>query len=80
VSNVTNMYGVFEDATDFNGNISDWDTSSVLDMDDMFLSASAFNQDLSDWCVTNIATEPTNFDTGSLLTTINKPVWGTCPA
>ena len=46
----------------------------------MFRDASAFNQDLTDWCVTNIATEPTDFAIGSLLTITNKPVWGTCPA
>jgi surface protein len=74
------MSNMFEDAEDFDGDISSWNTSSVLDMDDMFLDASDFNIDLSGWCVTNINSEPNNFAVGSLLTTIHKPVWGTCPA
>ncbi|MBT3547071.1 MAG: T9SS type A sorting domain-containing protein, partial [Flavobacterium sp.] len=45
----------------------------------MFYSASAFNQDISNWCVTNIASEPSDFSTDSPLSESNKPVWGTCP-
>jgi len=45
----------------------------------MFYQASSFNQNLSGWCVTNIASEPTDFSTNSPLTQSNKPVWGTCP-
>ncbi|QCO58035.1 BspA family leucine-rich repeat surface protein (plasmid) [Pseudorhodobacter turbinis] len=46
----------------------------------MFDGATVFNQDISGWCVSNISTEPTNFSTGSALTSGNLPVWGTCPA
>ena len=45
----------------------------------MFYQASAFNQNISNWCVTNIASEPTQFSTESPLIESNKPVWGTCP-
>jgi len=44
----------------------------------MFRS-SPFNQSINFWCVTNIASEPTDFSTNSPLSPQNKPVWGTCP-
>ncbi len=40
---------IFTGATNFNGDISDWDTSQVTDMYGMFSSATSFNQDISDW-------------------------------
>ena len=48
-STVTNMNGVFLNATDFNQPISGWDTSNVLSMHSMFAGATSFNQDISDW-------------------------------
>ena len=54
LSRVTNMSGMFDQATVFNGNIGGWDVSNVTDMRDMFLSASAFNQDISGWDVSNV--------------------------
>ena len=63
---VTNMGGMFRDATLFNngdpGNnganpLDAWDTTKVEDMSDMFYFADAFNQDVSDWntgAVTNM--------------------------
>ena len=37
----------------FNGDISNWDVSSVTDMSDMF-SESQFNGDISNWDVSNV--------------------------
>ncbi|MBO4777964.1 MAG: BspA family leucine-rich repeat surface protein [Bacteroidales bacterium] len=48
-SKVTDMSRLFENQTEFNGDISLWDTSNVTDMNCMFKGASSFNQDLSDW-------------------------------
>ena len=79
VSNVTDMYGMFYDATSFNQDIGYWDVSNVTDMVFMFFEATSFNQDISSWCVINIASEPTDFSTDSPLSETNKPVWGTCP-
>ncbi|TVQ01050.1 MAG: BspA family leucine-rich repeat surface protein [Balneolaceae bacterium] len=46
VSNVTNMRGLFEDATFFNGDISNWNVSNVTDMSYMFQDAVQFNGDI----------------------------------
>ena len=83
-SSVTKMHAMFyvassfnQDygASSFNQDISSWDVSSVTDMSYMFYLATSFKQDISNWCVTNIASEPSEFG----LPQSNKPVWGTCP-
>ena len=54
LSAVTNMTSMFENAYEFNGNISTWNVSSVTDMDGMFIDASSFNQDISSWDVSQV--------------------------
>ncbi len=54
VSNVTDMYGMFQDATAFNSDISKWDVSKVTSMSWMFRGATAFNSDISDWHVSKV--------------------------
>ncbi len=49
VSRVTDMYGLFSGAEEFNADLSSWSTAAVTRMDDMFYKASAFNGDLSSW-------------------------------
>jgi surface protein len=46
VSQVTDMGGMFEDASSFNQDISSWDVSQVTSMYGMFMYASSFNQNL----------------------------------
>ena len=58
-SSITDMSALFisdggEKYKNFNGNISEWDTSNVTSMANMFMSASAFNQDLSGWDVSKV--------------------------
>jgi len=65
ISGVTDLSGLFKGDTSFNGDITHWDTASVTNMDELFANASAFNQDLGGWCVSQMATEPLDFDTGA---------------
>merc|ERR1712032_595848 len=46
VSAVTNMRGMFNEATEFNQDLSKWDVSAVTNMHQMFYSALAFQQTL----------------------------------
>ena len=60
-SGVTDMSGMFKDATSFNQDISKWDTSSVTTMKEMFNGATSFNQDLSSWNVDKVGRSCTAF-------------------
>ena len=50
-SEVTDMSGLFQDASGFNEDITGWDVSGVTDMNNMFNGARVFNQDISGWDV-----------------------------
>ena len=54
VSNVTNMQGMFWNATLFNQPIGDWDVSNVTNMSYMFYQSYNFNQPIGDWDVSNV--------------------------
>jgi len=65
-SKVTDMGFLFTDYknkifTDFNADISSWDTSSVTSMRVMFDSASSFNGDISSWNTSNVTTMESMF-------------------
>lgn len=55
-SSVTNMYGMFAYARNFNGdlNINNWDVSNVTTMYGMFGGAYMFNADIGNWDVGNV--------------------------
>ena len=54
LSRVTGMSGMFAEASAFNGDISDWDVSSVRDMNRMFSRATSFDQPLDGWDVSKV--------------------------
>ncbi len=51
---MTNMSGMFQNATSFNAPLNSWDTSRVRDMLSMFAGATTFNQPLNSWNVSNV--------------------------
>ena len=58
VSSITNMVDLFAfdrngKAMTFNSNISNWDTSNVVDMSYMFYGARSFNQNIRGWTVSS---------------------------
>jgi len=56
LSDVRSMEFSFCDATQFNQDISDWDTSTVQYMSQLFFSAHAFNQPIGKWDVSAVKT------------------------
>lgn len=51
---VTNMSNMFSGAKSFNGNINDWNVSTVMDMKEMFSGATSFNKALNKWDVSKV--------------------------
>ncbi len=54
VSNITDMGGMFRDASSFVGDLSNWNVSNVLATPGMFRGCTAFNSPLNDWNVSNV--------------------------
>ena len=77
---VTDMVYMFYFATNFNQDISKWNTNKVTVMRGMFLRAESFNQNLSGWCVKQIRNKPSNFDENGHKDFTNnaekQPKWG----
>jgi len=48
------MWSMFRDATSFNGDVSNFDTSSVTKMQYMFDGATSFNQDVSSFDISRV--------------------------
>ena len=53
VSEITDMSALFE-GTNFNGDISKWNVSNVINMRYTFSRCKSFNQDISNWDVSNV--------------------------
>jgi surface protein len=53
ISEITDLSVVFEHFSNFNGDISKWNTSNVTNMEALF-SNTIFNGDISNWDVSNV--------------------------
>ena len=68
----TSMARMFQNATNFNSNISRWNTSNVTNMSSMFQNATAFNQKISYdasnnyWDTTNVTNMNSMFDSATV--------------
>jgi surface protein len=51
---VTNMASMFVNASNFNGDIGNWNTAAVTSMNAMFAYAGDFNQDIGSWDTSNV--------------------------
>ena len=56
LSGVTDMGGMFQSCSSFNGNptMNDWNTSTITNMSSLFLGASTFNQSIENWDTGNV--------------------------
>lgn len=71
VSNVESMYGLFEQASNFNQPLDNWDVSNVKNMGSMFSLASSFNQPLATWNVGSVTNMDLMFQDAS---SFNQPL------
>jgi surface protein len=74
----TSFNNCFNGVTQFNSNISNWNTSNATNMATMFQGATIFNQNISGWNVQNVIFYD-NFSTGSALVNANKPTFSSIP-
>ncbi len=54
LSEATTVAGVFQNATNFNSDISHWDMSTITNIGGMFRSATSFNQDIGAWDMSSV--------------------------
>ncbi|MFY0689378.1 MAG: BspA family leucine-rich repeat surface protein [Cyclobacteriaceae bacterium] len=71
LSGVTALYGTFADCDAFNGDIGNWDVSTINNMTYLFLNDTSFNQDISGWDVSNVTSLNSTFYGAS---NFNQPI------
>ena len=71
LSAVEDMSYMFEAASSFNGDISDWDVGHVTNMEGMFQNATRFNQDIGGWNTANVTNMSRMFEGAQALTELN---------
>ncbi len=73
---VTSTSRMFKGAYEFDGDLSDWDTSNVNDMSTMFAGANSFDGDLRDWDTSNV-NDMSNMFKGTSIGQVNLNHWDT---
>ena len=73
---MTSMGYLFDSASAFNQDISQWQTFNVMDMTRMFFGASAFDHEIRGWDVSNVANFTNIFDGATAF----AAKYGTAPA
>ena len=63
---------MFYKCSNFNSDLSDWDTSNVTNMSDMFRTCSSFDSDLLNWNISNTETTAGMFVDCSI-SSLHKP-------
>ncbi|MDH3324942.1 MAG: BspA family leucine-rich repeat surface protein, partial [Candidatus Peregrinibacteria bacterium] len=75
LSGTTDLSYMFRSVTNFNGDISNWDTSSVVNMHNMFSSATSFNGNISNWDTSSVTDM---YGVFASVTSFNQPLdWNT---
>ncbi|MDR9408250.1 MAG: BspA family leucine-rich repeat surface protein, partial [Balneolaceae bacterium] len=65
LSAVNSMAAMFNNARDFNGDLSSWDVSNINNMSSMFSNATSFNGNVSTWNVSNVTNMEAMFNSAS---------------
>ena len=73
LASVTDMYGMFRGASDFNQDISQWDVSQVTTVERMFQNAINFNQPLQYWDTTSVTNYDNKFQGATAMLAIGFP-------
>jgi surface protein len=78
LSTATSLSSMFRDASSFNSDIGNWNTSNINDMNSIFYKATAFNQSINNWNVSSV----TNFNSFFRESNFNQPLnnWNTSSA
>jgi surface protein len=74
---ISNMNVVFAGMSNFNADISKWDTSNVVDMNGLFSGATNFNQDISQWDTSKVENMSTMFWHDSAFSNKDLSRWDT---
>ena len=72
----TSLFRYFENCTNFNGAIGNWDVSNVTSMTFMFSNNLSFNQDISPWITSSVESMASMFS-GAILFNQNIGSWST---